>query len=58
VVLSFWRQAAGNSVEACFDTEPDLAGEHFEIPLALIRAYEAQHRPVDPTDSIKASDAA
>jgi HTH-type transcriptional regulator / antitoxin HigA len=49
--------AALKTVEPYFDTEPDPAsdaGEHFDILLALIQAYEARHHPVDPPDPIEA----
>lgn len=49
--------AALKTVDPYFDTEPDPAseaGEHFEVLLALILAYEARHHPVDPPDPIEA----
>lgn len=49
--------AALKTVEPYFDTEPDPAseaGEHFEILLALIQAYEARHHQIDPPDPIEA----
>lgn len=50
-------RAALKTVEPYFDTEPDPAseaGEHFEILLALIQAYEARHHQIDPPDPIEA----
>lgn len=45
------------TIERYFDTEPDPAseaGEHFEILLALIQAYEVRHHSIDPPDPIEA----
>lgn len=49
--------AALKTIEPYFDIEPDPAseaGEHFEILLTLIQAYEARHHPIDPPDPIEA----
>jgi HTH-type transcriptional regulator/antitoxin HigA len=46
------RQAAGY-----FDQDPDPEspeGEHFEVLLTLIEAYEAKHFPIDLPDPVEA----
>lgn len=50
-------QCALNAVKPYFDNEPEpdsVDGEHFEVLLTLIEAYEAKHFPIDAPDPIEA----
>ena len=50
-------QAAMPQVSSFFDTEPEPGspeGDHFEVLLTLVEAYEARHFPVDLADPIEA----
>lgn len=50
-------QTALREVSAYFDNEPEpntAEGDHFEILLTLIEAYEAKHYRIDPPDSVEA----
>ncbi len=50
-------KAAMRQVSAYFDDEPEpgsVAGDHFEVLIALVHAYEAAHYPVSPPDPIEA----
>lgn len=50
-------RAAMRLVSAYFDNEPDpgtAEGDHFDVLLTLVHAYEAKHYPVAPPDPIEA----
>lgn len=49
--------AALREVSAYFENEPEPntpEGDHFEILLTLVEAYEAKHYHIDPPDSVEA----
>lgn len=51
------HQAALRELSAFFENEPKAGspeGDHFEILLTLVEAYEAKHFPVDLPDPIEA----
>lgn len=46
-----------NAVKPYFDHEPEpdsIEGEHFEVLLTLLEAYEAKHFPIDAPDPVEA----
>ena len=51
------HKAALKQLSAYFDNEPmpgTEEGDHFEILVLLVEAYEAKHVPIDPPDPIEA----
>lgn len=50
-------QTALRELSAYFENEPQPdtpEGDHFEVLLTLVEAYEAKHHPIDPPDPIEA----